>query len=49
MVLTLYRYDGEGRGEPTPLMIGEYEDVYQRCDDLAWRFAERRLSVIFGT
>ena len=29
VVLTLYRHDGAGWGEPVPLMIGEYADLYE--------------------
>jgi ketosteroid isomerase-like protein len=48
VVLTLYRHDGEGPGSPSPLLIGEYQDVYQRGADARWRFAERSLAVLFG-
>lgn len=48
VILTLYRHDGDGPGSPAPLLIGEYEDVYQRGADDDWRFSERKLSVIFG-
>ena len=48
VVLTLYRHDGPGKAAAVPLMIGEYEDAYRRGPDGTWRFAERRLSVLFG-
>ena len=48
VVLTLYRHDGPGRADPAPLMVAEYGDTYHRGPDGAWRFAERRLSVLFG-
>ncbi len=48
VVLTLYRHDGPGEGDPAPLLVGEYADVYMKCPDGQWRFAERRLSVLFG-
>lgn len=48
VVLTLYRHDGEGRGSAAPLLVGEYADTYHKGSDGLWRFAERRLSVLFG-
>jgi hypothetical protein len=48
VVLTLHRHDGPGEGDPGPLLVGEYADVYMRCPDGRWRFAERRLTVLFG-
>ena len=48
VVLTLYRHDGPGKAEPAPLMVAEYDDVYRKGPDGTWRFAERRLSVLFG-
>lgn len=48
VVLTLYRHDGPGPGSATPLLICEYADRYRKEADGAWRFAERRLSVLFG-
>ena len=47
-VLTLYRHDGSGAGSPTPLLIGEYEDVYVKGTDERWRFRSRSLRVLFG-
>jgi len=48
VVLTLYRHDGPGEGPAAPLLIGEYADRYRKGPDGAWRFAERRLSILFG-
>lgn len=48
VVLTLYRHDGAGPGSATPFLICEYADRYRKEPDGAWRFAERRLSVLFG-
>ncbi len=48
VVLTLYRHDGAGPGSPSPLLIGEYQDVYQRGADDQWRFSERSLAIHFG-
>ncbi|WP_169742747.1 nuclear transport factor 2 family protein [Muricoccus aerilatus] len=48
LLLTLYRHDGPGMGPAFPLLIAEYEDTYAEGGDGAWRFAERRLSVLFG-
>lgn len=48
VVLTLYRHDGAGPGSATPFLICEYADRYRKEPDGEWRFAERRLSVLFG-
>ncbi|SFJ07169.1 SnoaL-like domain-containing protein [Bosea sp. OK403] len=48
VVLTLYRHDGPGPGSATPFLICEYDDRYRKDADRAWRFTERRLSVLFG-
>ncbi len=48
VVLTLYRHDGDAKADPVPFLVGEYEDLYHRGTDDVWRFAERRLSVLFG-
>ena len=48
VVLTLYRHDGPGKAEPAPFMVAEYDDIYRKGPDDTWRFAERRLSVLFG-
>ena len=49
LVLTLYRHDGPDQGSATPLLIAEYADRYARETDGTWLFAERRLTVLFGT
>ncbi|MBS7700353.1 MULTISPECIES: nuclear transport factor 2 family protein [unclassified Chelatococcus] len=48
VVLTLYRHDGPGLGSAAPFLVCEYADRYRKEPDGAWRFAERRLSVLFG-
>ncbi|MBD3848319.1 ketosteroid isomerase-like protein [Bosea sp. OAE752] len=48
VVLTLYRHDGPGPGAAAPFLICEYADRYRKEPDGAWRFAERRLAVLFG-
>ena len=48
VLLTVYRHDGSRPGPATPLMVGDYEDIYQRGSDGRWRYAERRLVPIFG-
>jgi hypothetical protein len=49
VLLTLYRHDGPGPGPATPLLVAEYADRYRRGRDGAWRFAERRLDILFGS
>lgn len=48
IVLTVYRHDGTGPGSAAPLLVCEYTDSYRHGPDGVWRFAERRLSVLFG-
>jgi hypothetical protein len=48
-ILTLYRHDGAGAGSPSPILIGEYSDIFTRSADRLWLFAERRLVVLFGS
>ena len=48
VLLTLYRHDGPGLGPATPLLVAEYADRYRRGADSAWRFAERRIDILFG-
>ena len=47
VLLTLYRHDGEAAGPPLPLLVGEFDDRYERGADGRWRFAERRFSSVF--
>lgn len=48
VLLTVYRHDGPGTGEPTPFAIAEYEDLYQLGADRRWRFAARHLRTLFS-
>ncbi len=48
LLLTVYRHDGAGRAEPVPFAVAEYDDIYGRGPDGVWRFAERRLTILFG-
>ena len=48
VVLTVYRRDGAIAGTTLPLMVGDYEDIYVRCADARWRFAERRIVAAFA-
>lgn len=49
VLLTVYRHDGPAPRPARPFAVGEYEDVYARDADGRWRFAERRLVVLFST
>lgn len=44
---TLYRHDGTGKGLPEPMAVGDYEDIYARDNEGRFRFAERRVVVVF--
>ncbi len=48
VLLTLYRHDGPGVGDPVPVLVGEYADVYSEGPVGTWRFAVRRFSAVFG-
>lgn len=48
VLLTLYRVDGAGPGPSTPLLVAEYDDLYQQCPDGRWRFKQRRLTTLFS-
>ena len=48
-VVTVYRHDGQGPRPATPFAVAEYADRYRRGADGEWRFAERRLTVAFGS
>ena len=48
VLLTLYRFDGAGPGPATPLLVAEYDDLYQHCPDGRWRFKQRRLTTVFS-
>jgi hypothetical protein len=49
VILTLYRHDGAGDGPATPLLIAEYTDLYQQQPNGRWLFAQRRLTILFGS
>ena len=48
VLLTLFRFDGPGQGRPLPMAVAEYDDNYRHCPDGAWRFAQRRLTMVFA-
>ena len=47
VILTVYRRDGPGPGKATPLLVGDYDDIYRRVADETWRFARRRVTLAF--
>lgn len=48
VVLTLCRHGGPGRADPAPFMAAEHDDTCRKGPGNVWRFAERRLPVLFG-
>jgi hypothetical protein len=43
----LFRCDGDGPGAPDPIAVGDWEDVYRRDKEGRWRYAERRVVLVF--
>ena len=48
VILTLYRHDGAGEIQASPLLVGEYSDLYRTSPDGRWLFAKRHLTTLFG-
>ena len=42
-----FAQDGSPPLPATPFLVADFHDVYVRCDDGRWRFAERRITRIF--
>ena len=48
-VLSLgFRHDGAGVGEPRPIVVTDFDDIIVRDIDGQWRFAERKVTVVFA-
>jgi ketosteroid isomerase-like protein len=47
-ILTLYARDGLPPHPAEPLVIADYDDIYQRGEDGRWRFKERIITWIFA-
>jgi ketosteroid isomerase-like protein len=49
LLLTLFRHDGPPPcASASPLVVGEYDDVYRHDSAVGWRIFERRLTILFG-
>ena len=48
VILTLYARDGEPPFPTEPILIADYDDVYARAPDGAWRYESRRIVPVFG-
>ncbi|WP_309085745.1 nuclear transport factor 2 family protein [Chelativorans sp.] len=46
-ILTLYARDGLPPHPADPMVVADYDDIYERGDDGRWRFKERIISWIF--
>lgn len=46
-ILTLYAADGPPPHPAEPLLVADYDDVYQRDDQGRWRFASRTVTHLF--
>lgn len=47
-ILTLFARDGLPPLPADPMVVADYDDVYERCDDGRWRFKERIISWVFA-
>lgn len=47
-VLTLHAAKGSAPLPLDPVMVADYDDEYVRGEDGIWRFASRRVSLVFG-
>src|SRR5262249_4850651 len=47
-ILPLYAYDGEPPYPTSAILIADYEDVYVRDGDGAWRYESRTIVPVFG-
>lgn len=47
-VLTLHAAKGSAPLPMDPVMVADYDDEFTRGDDGIWRFASRRVSLVFG-
>lgn len=48
MLLLGYRHVGSGIGDTIPALISDFDDLIVRDSDGHWRFAERRVTVVFS-
>jgi hypothetical protein len=46
-ILTLFAEDGLPPHPAKPLVVADYDDIYELCSDGRWRFAERIITWIF--
>jgi len=47
-ILTLFAKDGPPPHPADPLVIADYDDIYERCADGRWRFKQRIITWIFA-
>lgn len=47
LALLGYRYEGPGVSLAIPMMVGDYEDMYQLGTDGQWRIHRRRIRIAF--
>jgi hypothetical protein len=48
VILTLYAYDGEPPYPTAAILIADYDDIYVRGSDGAWRYEYRTIVPVFG-
>lgn len=47
VILTLFAADGPPPHPAEPLLVADYDDIYELCDDGKWRYRERMISWLF--
>ena len=47
LIITLFSYDGDGLGTADPCAVADAYDIYAKDGDGTWKFAERRVELIF--
>jgi hypothetical protein len=48
VILTLYAYDGDPPYPTAAILIADYDDIYVREGDGAWRYESRTIVPVFG-
>src|SRR5688572_12016889 len=47
VILTLFAHDGSPPLPADPMLVADYDDVYEQCADGRWRYRERIITWVF--